>query len=111
MVGKTKSSKVMELSSDSESSPVRVRESRKVKKHKHRISDVESVNVLHDGHNGKHHRHRCHHHNHHRHGHIHSSGVKEGRVHKQKCSKHNISLQVVQVKKEPMDENDDQIAR
>jgi hypothetical protein len=108
-IGKTRSPEMMELSSDSESSPITVKKSRKEKKHKHRISDLEGVHVVHDGHNGKHHRHRCHHHSHHRHGH--SNRVKEGRMHKRTCPKHKMSLKAVEVKKEPMDEDNGRIGQ
>jgi hypothetical protein len=106
-VSKTRSPEIMELSSDSESSLLRVRKSRKEKRHKHRHSDLEDVHVVHDGHNGKHHRHRCHHHHHHRHGH--SSRVKEGRVHKQTCPKHKMSLEAMKLNKELMDEDNGRI--
>jgi hypothetical protein len=96
---------IMELSADSESLPVTVRKSKKVKKEKYKLYDLEGVNGLQDGHNAKHHRHRCHRHNHHRHGHGHSSKMKEERVLKQTCSKYKMALEAVKVKEEPLDED------
>jgi len=103
-VTKTKGPERMELSSDSESSLIVARESRKKKKHRHGISDLERVHVIHSRHNGKRHRHRCHHHSHHRHGH---SSKDEGSVHRRRCTKHKMSLEAVKITEEPLGEDSD----
>ncbi|GFG36232.1 hypothetical protein Cfor_00873 [Coptotermes formosanus] len=101
---RTKSPETMELSSDSDSSRIIVNKSRKHKKHKHRVPDSEDVHVIHDG---KRHRHRCHHHSHHRHGH--SSRDKEERMHKQACMRHKTALEAVNIKEEPLGEDNGRI--
>jgi hypothetical protein len=106
-VAKTKCPERVELSSDSDSSLIIVRKPRKKKKHKHGISDLEDVHIIHDGHNRKHHRHRCHHHSRHRHSH--SSRDKGERVHRRTCTKHRMSLEAVKIKEEPFNEDSDRI--
>lgn len=102
---KTKCLETVDLISDSDSSLIIVRKSRKSKKHKHGISHLEDVHIIHDEHSRKRHRHRCHHHSRHRHSH--SSRGKGGRVHKRTCTKHRMSPEAVKIKEEPSDEDGD----
>ena len=112
-VPKRSSPERIEISSDSDASLVEKRNCRKKKKHKH--SDVENINVIHDGHTGKRHRHKCHHH-HHRHAHAHghhrhhrldSCREREEKVHRKTCSKHKMAHNNVRVKERPGSEDDE----
>jgi hypothetical protein len=100
-VTRTRSPETMELSSDTDSSRMIVNKSRKKKKHKHSVPDLEGLHVIHAGNRR---RHRCHHHSHHRHGH--SSRDKEGRISKRADTRHTMALETMKIKEEPLDDDD-----
>lgn len=109
---KTRSPERIVISSDTDSSIVEMRNSKKRKRYKH--SDLENVQVIHDGHNGKRHRHKCHHHHHHRHAHGHhkhhkldSNRDREEKAHRKTCSKYKMTQEAVRVKEEPRSDDDD----